>query len=584
MNPEGDRALSDSRLRQLWRRLTTRTHIEPLERFGAYIASLSLGDRVVAYACGALVVVASLVSLYALEQHFLVSVPTYGGSLTEGSLGNPRFVHPLLAISDADRDLVALTYAGLMGVGREGTLLPVLAEKYDISPDGKTYTFILRENAVFSDGSAVTAEDVAFTVQKAQDPGVKSPEYANWSGVLVATPDTRTVVFTLSKPYAPFLQNTTLGILPAKLWRAIPAEQFPFSTLALEPVGAGPFKPSSISRDAAGLITGYSLAANPRYVLGRPYLSNLTFRFFSREDELVKALKDGDVESAYGQPEKSTLVAPYSRVFGVFLNASNNTTLARLEVRKALSLSINRLHITEDVLGGYATPLMGPVPPGTDITETPVAFFEDATREGVRILEGAGWKYDTTDRAWKHAQAKLTFDALTVKTSNVPELKAVASAIKADWERLGIRTTIELYEPGDLNQNVIRPRKYDALLFGMVVGRDQDLYAFWDSKERNDPGLNIALYTNKVVDELLEKIRATSDTTLRRADLQKIEDTVAADYPAAFTHAPHFVYAVPEDLEGVSLPQITTPADRFAAVHEWHRVTESVWPFLILNR
>ena len=161
----------------------------------------------------------------------------------------------------------------------------------------------------------------------------------------------------------------------------------------------------------------------------------------------------------------------------------------------------------------------------------------------------------------------------------MPELKNVASAVKKDWEKLGIQVDIELYEPGDLSQNVIRPRKYEALLYGIVIGRDQDLYAFWDSKERNDPGLNIASYANKTVDALLEDVRSSVNQEMRSADLQKIEDIIATEYPAAFIYAPNFTYAVPSDLKGVILPQIITPSDRFATAASWYRVTDAVWPF-----
>ena len=162
----------------------------------------------------------------------------------------------------------------------------------------------------------------------------------------------------------------------------------------------------------------------------------------------------------------------------------------------------------------------------------------------------------------------------------MPELKSVASAVKADWEKLGIPVAIELYESGDLSQNVIRARNYEALLYGMVIGRDQDLYAFWGSQERNDPGLNIALYANKTVDALLEDARSSTDEAKRSADLQKIEDIIAGEYPAAFIYAPDFIYAVPDDLQGVVLPQIIIPADRFATVASWYRTTDAVWPFL----
>ncbi len=576
MTPENGSRTYITSLRE---QLTRMRSIPVFERIQGRIGSFTPGDRMIFYVLAAIVGVTAVSSLYALEQTFLVKVPAYGGTLVEGEIGSPRFINPLLAISDADRDLSTLTYAGLMGLSGTGTLVPVLAEQYSVSSDGKTYTFVLRKDAKFSDGSPVTANDVAFTVQKAQDAALKSPEYADWSGVSVNVVDQRTIRFVLPKPYAPFLELTTLGILPARLWQNISSEEFPFSNLETMPVGAGPFKVVGVSRDASGLIQSVSLAENPYYVLGRPYLDGIRFNFYSRTEDLASALSSGAVESAYGLSTKGSLTAPYARIFGVFWNPNEKQVYARAEVRKALSLAIDRQAIVKTVLGGYATAIMGPVPPGGDVKQVSVPQLENPTAAAAQVLEAAGWTYDGNARVWKNASAKQTLDTITIRTSNVPELKSVASAVKTDWERLGIPVNIELYEPGDLSQNVIRPRKYEALLYGMVVGRDQDLYAFWDSQERNDPGLNIALYANKTVDALLEDARSSADESQRAADLQKIEDAVAADYPAAFIYAPDFTYAVPSDLKGVELPQITTPSDRFATVARWYRLTDAVWPF-----
>ena len=549
-----------------------------LERVEERIRTFSSGDRAIFYALVILVGIASIIGLYALEQSLLIEVPGYGGSLVEGEVGSPQFINPLLAISDADRDLSSLVYAGLMGLSGSGGLVPVLAESYEMSADGRTYTFTLRKDAKFADGTPVTADDVVFTVWKAQNAALKSPKYADWSGVGVKALDQRTVRFTLAKPYAPFVGLTTLGILPSRLWQNISNEEFPFSTLETNPVGAGPFKVANVSRDASGLIRSVQLAENPQYVLGRPYLDSIRFDFYSRSEDLAAALASGGVESAYDVSTKGALTAPYARVFGVFFNPSEKQVYARAEVRKALSLALDRQDIVDTVLGGYATAVMGPVPPGESVKQVPVPQSGNPTAAAAGVLQSSGWTYDGSARIWKNAGAKQTLDRITLRTSNVPELKNVASAVKADWEKLGIPVDIELYEPGDLSQNVIRPRKYEALLYGMVIGRDQDLYAFWDSQERNDPGLNIALYANKAVDALLEDARSTADAEKRAADLQKIEDLVAADYPAAFIYAPDFTYAVPEDLRGVKLPQIITPADRFATVAKWYRATDSVWP------
>ncbi len=568
------------RSQRLWRESLTRLRtISIFDSTSKRIDSFSPGDRVLFYILAIFVGIASLSSLYSLEKSLLVHIPAYGGSISEGGVGSPQFINPLLAISDADRDLSSLVYAGLMGLSGTGSLVPVLAESHTISTDGKTYDFILRAQAKFSDGTPVTADDVIFTVGKAQNPALKSPKYAEWSGVGVKKIDQRTVRFTLSKPYAPFLGLTTLGILPSRLWQNISNEEFPFSNLETNPIGAGPFKVSDVSRDASGLIRNIVLAQNQFYVLGRPYLDNIHFNFYSRGEDLTRALSNGVEESAYDVSMKGVLTAPYARVFGVFFNPNEKQVYARAEVRKALSLALNRQSLVDTVLGGYATPIIGPVPPGKDVTHTTVPHSENPTEAAAATLRASGWSYDGSLRAWKNTSAKQILDRITIRTSNVPELKSVASAVKDDWEKLGIPTDIELYEPGDLSQNVIRPRKYEALLYGMVIGRDQDLYAFWHSQERNDPGLNIALYANKTVDALLEEARGSVDETKRIANLQKIEDAIAADYPAAFIYAPSFTYVVPGDMKGVVLPPIITPADRFATVASWYRTTDAVWPF-----
>lgn len=550
-----------------------------LERVHERMLSFSPGDRILFYALAILVGIASLTSLYALEQSLLVQMPTYGGSLTEGAVGSPQFINPLLAISDADRDLSSLAYAGLMGLSDTGSFVPVLAENYTVSSDGKTYDFTLRKNAKFSDGTLVTADDVIFTVEKAQNPALKSPVYSNWSGVSVKMIDQHTVRFTLPKPYAPFLGLTTLGILPARLWRNISNAEFPFSNLQTNPVGSGPFKVANVSRDASGLIKRVSFVYNPYYVLGRPYLDNIHFNFYSRNEDLARALASGSAESVHGVSTNGVLTAPYARVFGVFFNSDEKKVYARAEVRKALSLALNRQAIVDTVLDGYATAIIGPVPPGKNVVQTEIPQSDDPTAAAADVLKTSGWTYDGSTRTWKNTSAKQVLDRITIRTSNVPELKNVASAVKADWEQLGIPTDIELYEPGDLLQNVIRPRKYEALLYGMVIDRDQDLYAFWHSQGRNDPGLNISLYANKTVDALLEEARGSTNQRVRATNLQKIENTIAAEYPAAFMYAPNFTYAVPDDLKGVILPQIITPADRFATVASWYRTTDAVWPF-----
>lgn len=549
-----------------------------VEKIATYLRSLPPSDRIIAYALLGIIAVLGLSSLYALERTFLVEVPARGGTLTEGIIGFPRFVNPILAISDTDKDLAALTFAGLMGHDGKGALIPVIAEHYELSEDGKVYTFTLRDNVTFSDGTPITADDVVFTIEKVQDPELKSPVYANWANIHVESVDARTVRFTLPKAYAPFLEDATLGILPSHLWRDVRNEEFAFSPLMTEPVGAGPFKVTSFSRGKNGIISSYTLHAFNGFALSRSYLDSITVKLYKDEDELLDALRKHQIESAYGTPDPNALRVPYARVFGIFFNTNENKALESLAVRKALSLALDRDAIVNDILGGYATPIMGPVPPGSGVTLTQVTAVSGDIEGASEVLTEAGWVYDEEARVWKNDKEKREL-RLTLRTANVPELKLVAQKAQEDFARLGVPTALEVFEPSALTQEVIRPRKYEALLFGMVVGQERDLYAFWHSGERSDPGLNIALYSNKSVDALLEKIRSVSNLEERLDGLATIEREIGGDYPAVFTHAPEFTYTLPKDLRGVALTQIASPSDRFMDVHSWYRKSEAVWPW-----
>jgi peptide/nickel transport system substrate-binding protein len=555
------------------------------EGIGDYIRSRSPGDRFIFFILGLFIFITSLLAIIKLQTYILVPIPAYGGSITEGDVGAPRFVNPLLALSTTDQDLTQLTYAGLMGEGPNGTLVPVLAQRYIVSPDGKTYQFTLRPNLKFSDGSSLTADDVVYTIQKAQDAALKSPQFANWNGVQAVALDSRTVQITLPAPYANFLYDATLGILPAHLWRDVTDDQFPFTSLQTTPVGDGPFVVTHVNQDKSGNITSYNLSENPHYALGRPYLDSFNFIFYNTQQDLQTALTDGQIDSAYGvignRSKKDILTTPYSHVFAVFFNQNSSDLFFYHDTREALSVAIDREDIVKNVLDGYATALNGPVPPTNGVTPVPLPDSSTRIADAEAGLQSAGWTQDATTKKWTNSSGETL--SITLTNSNVPELQALAEAIQKDWQQLGVQTQIQLVEPGDLSQSVIVPRNYQALLFGMVIGQGDDLYDFWDSSETTTPGLNITGFSDTKVDALLSQIRIETDPTARTAELSQLNTLISGDYPAAFIESPDFIYSVPKDLKGVILGTITAPSDRFANVASWYRRTESVWPFLIKN-
>jgi peptide/nickel transport system substrate-binding protein len=126
---------------------------------------------------------------------------------------------------------------------------------------------------------------------------------------------------------------------------------------------------------------------------------------------------------------------------------------------------------------------------------------------------------------------------------------------------------------------VIRTRNYEALLFGQIIGQNPDLYAFWHSSERLDPGLNVALYTNSEADTLLEDARQLTDVSQRNEKYQEFEEILKKEHPAVFLYAPKFIYVVPKNLGGINLGSVSIASDRFRDISNWYLETDHVWKF-----
>lgn len=525
-----------------------------------------------------------------LQKRFAEVVPIEGGSLAEGAIGTPHLINPVLASTDADRDLAMLIYAGLMKSDGKGGLEKELAESYSISEDGLLYTFTLKEDVTWHDDEPLTAEDMVFTVNTAKNPATKSPARANWEGVEAEARDAKTVVFRLKKPYAPFLENTTLGILPKHIWKNATPEQFSLSAFNRQPIGAGPYEMDKIRQNSAGIITSFELKSFGRYALGRPLISKIKMAFFNSESEMLGAYFAGSIDSLGsfsaqnaekigGSGSLKTLILP--RIFGIFFNQNKSEALRSREVRHALDMATDKIALVQKVLSGFGTELDGPLPPGIMGYENGDQGF--SIEEAKKILEGDGWKLNDEkglrEKTKKGSPAQEL--SISISTANTPELVTTAEALKEMWQTLGVKVEVRLYEIGDLNQNVIRPRDYESLLFGQVVGRDPDPFAFWHSSQRNDPGLNVALYANKTVDSILESARTENDTEKRKEKYADFKKELTKDTPAVFLYSPYYLYAVPKNLKGFNTEMITVPAERFSNIHQWHLYTARVWKIFI---
>jgi len=547
--------------------------------------SFSRKERFIFFSIFTFFAVASLMFFSVINGFISVRVPVHGGEISEGIIGTPRFVNPVLAISDADRDLTALVYSGLVKKEPNGTIITDLAEEYEISDDGLSYVFIIKENAVFHDGVPVTADDVEFTIGRVKDQFVKSPRRVNWEGVSVQKIDERTVKFTLRQKYFPFLETATLGIIPKHLWKELTPEQFNFSDFNTKGVGSGPYQIASVSKNTSGIPANYILKSFRRYVLGEPYIDKITLRFYPNETELITAFDNGIVNNINSiDPKKASVLkesgyrvekSPLPRIFGVFFNQNKNQIFADAALRKALSHAADKERIIREVLHGYGTAINAPIP---EISIATKQAGENRIEEAKKILTDGGWTFNEEEGIMEKKSKKETLRlSFSLDTGSAPELKKSAELLKEDWEKIGAVVELKIFEIGDLNQNIIRPRKYDALFFGEIVGFDSDPYPFWHSSQRNDPGPNIALYTNTKVDKILEELRGILDKEKREEKYREFGDEIERDSPAIFVYSPDFIYPVDKNIGGISLGNITEPKDRFLGIRDWYLTTENVW-------
>ncbi len=550
------------------------------------IYSFSITSKVIFTIFICVCLASGLYMLNSWNQRFLIEVPKRSDSISIGIIGTPRVINPVLAETESSKNLVALVFSGLLKKDTLGNIVPDLAESYTRSENNKSITFKLRNNIFFHDNTPITTTDIAFTISKIQDPTTKSPYRAYWENIRITTQSETEITFTSDKVFSSNLKEMTIGVLPAHIWKTIPHDQFGTSEYNTEPIGSGPYYIDSVTRGRGGLASGYVLKAFNKYYPRKAYIKTIDVNIFQNETEAIRSLRSGMIEELGALPPSITPELIYEgkelrssslpRVFALFFNQNQNTILKDSAVRNALNISAPRQEIVAQIFHGYATPLFSPLPPFMyEVNPSVLASSSIETAE--KILDKAGWIRGEDGLRSKKGTGEPVRLALSIATSDVPDLKNTAEILKETWKKIGVDVTVDIYESSDLNQNVIRERKYDSLLFGQVIPQGSDLYAFWHSSQRKDPGLNVAIYTNPQVDKLLESMRVSTSTDLSHL-YKPFQVEFDKDIPAVFLYSPLYIEAVPNGIKGYSTTTLLDPSERFLNSSEWYVRTEKIWP------
>ena len=319
----------------------------------------------------------------------VAEVPDYGGAYVEGLAGFPQALNPVLANDEASHAVNALVFRGLIRLDEQGRPTPDLAEAWEVSPDGRVYTFRLHPEARWHDGVPVTADDVLYTVKTIQDQQYSGPLGQYWKDVGAEKADERTVKLTLEKgSFAPFIEYAAVGLLPSHLLGGISAHDLPAHRFSVAPVGTGPYQVTEVRPDRI------MLEAAPTFFGPRPHLSRILFRVYPNHKTILSALERDEVEgvpmvepedAARLAKEKEVVVytAPQASLMLLFFNL-NHPLLADRNVRQAIASAVDRQKLIDAAREGRARPADSPVLPGS------WAYSQEARRIRRRPPAGPG--------------------------------------------------------------------------------------------------------------------------------------------------------------------------------------------------
>lgn len=568
-------------------------------------------------------------------------LPENGGDYSEAIVGTPKYINPLYSVAnDVDSDISALVFSSLFKRDRNGSITKDLVEDFSVSDDKKVYDVKIRKDVLWHNGEKLTADDIIFTFNAIKDQMYKSPLRPVFLGAEIERVDDYELKFNLIEPYPGFLDLLTFGIIPENIWLQIDPQTSTLADYNIKPIGSGPYKFKSLSKNKSGEMKDYVLERNDDYYGHVSYLDKITFKFFANSSEAISALNNNAVDGLNYLPfgEKSNLISQDSlwlhklnlpRLTAVFFNQKNNTVLSDVKLRQALAFLIDKNNLIKNVLDGDALAANGPLPEYNFAYNQDIKKYDYNVGEADRLLTESGWNKISVSKddeaavkayledvnpkkeagasedliiktdiwktasstgaefagAWRYQKpnakkgGKIQYITIRLTVVDSPESLKLAQEIKKAWELEGIKVILNEVPSTDVQSEVIKPRNFEALIFSQIVGSDPDSFAFWHSSQIGEGGFNIAGYKNKEVDTLLESARTTSVIEERIQKYKKFQEIISNEVPAIFLYYPHYTYIQSKRVKGFDIKNILEPYDRFGDATYWYVKTSKkiVW-------
>ena len=522
---------------------------------------------------------ATALQLRELGKYYQVLKPVPGGLYNEDIIGTFTNANPLYANGAADTAVSRLVFSSLFKYDDQNRLVGDLALDYKTGNTPNQYTVRLKTGIKWQDGTPFTADDVVFTYKTIQNIEAQSSLYSSWQGIAVSKANDYTVTFDLPNPLTSFPYSLTNGIVPAHLLSKIPVQELRSASFNTSPVGTGPFVWKYV--DVTGGTTEdrqqhITLAANKSYFSGRPKLDGFSIITFNNDQRLTDTFENKQLNAMSGleslpsdltsDKNIQTYVTPMTSAVMAFFNNSK-PGLNSPKVRQALASSIDKsmlastspypLHLVDGPL------LRGQL--GYDKTITQLPYNLDYANQ---LLDQEGWIRDASGYRSKGGQ-QLSFNLLSQDTHDYVD---TASLLQQQWAKLGVKVNVNYRSGEDLQASFIANHNYDILLYGINIGVDPDVYAYWDSSQASVTSqghLNLSEYKSASSDQALEGGRTRSDPNLRAAKYKSFLTNWRNDAPAVALYQPNFIYITRGPVFNYERAEANSASDRFYNVNQW---------------
>lgn len=458
---------------------------------------------------------------------------------------------------DGSINVHAMIYEGLVEYGEKGEILPSLAESWDISKDGKVYTFHLRHDVKFSDGTEFNADAVKFSFERWIKDPANSLNVATAMQSLVVV-DEHSITMTFNKAYYPFLTELSFA-RPVRI----------ISPSAVEPAGDITGKFIKAIGTGAWIAVSYKtdqeavLVRNPKYWGEMPKLSKIILKVIPDPQSRVLALQAGDVDIAGGQMGKlpvesvpvieadSSLTLQKAQGTNSHFMIFNYKTpaLQDLNVRKAINLAINKKSIVDDLMDGIGSEAQGLFPLTVPyVTESNNTWYGFDLLEAKQLLAAAGYTDSDGDGIVQKDGAPLELN-FVLQQAEYPEWKSISELVQSELKEIGIRVNLQVLEPNAYYDALWTSKAYDLIMY-RTYDDAYNPHAFLLSLFHKTADASAVVWSDPGLESLIDTAVGTTDIQERQTAYDSIFSKLYQEAMFAAIYFPDDILAVNNRVTG----------------------------------